>query len=77
MNIKYIMEISNNTYIKTDENYIINETYIRWVYKYKECLRVCTKVDGCLRGKDGDDAFLICKENSPDSYKRLNAHFKK
>ena len=35
------------TYIKTDDNKIINEKCIRWVKKMGDCLEVCTKMDGC------------------------------
>ncbi len=64
---------SNISYIKTDDQIIFNEATIRWVKKVQECLEVCTKSTGCDRG--GGDTHKVCKLNSPDSYKKLNAHF--
>ena len=60
------------SYIKTDDNKIINEKCIRWVKLMNECLEVCTKIDGC---RAGIDTHKICKQNSPDSYKKLNKYF--
>ena len=60
------------SYLKTDDNKIINETHIRWVKKMNNCLEVCTKSTGCsITG----DTHRICKLNTPDSYDKLNAHF--
>ncbi len=60
-----------NSYIKTDENKIINEKYIRWVKKIDECLKVCNKLDGC----DIGSTHTICKLYNPESYEKLNKHF--
>lgn len=59
-------------YIKTDDNKLINEKYIRWVKKMGNCLQVCTKSDGC-----GGiyDTHQICKLNNKDSYNKLNILF--
>jgi len=65
-----IME--KNSYIKTDDNRIINEKYIRWVKKMNECLEICSKFDGC---KAGVNTHQVCKLNSPDSYNKLNIFF--
>lgn len=67
------MENTNtNSYLKSDNNKIINEKYIRWIKKYDECLYVCTKSGGCdLNG----DTHKICKLYNPDSYNKLNVHF--
>lgn len=63
-----------NTYIKTDDNKIINKKHIRWVKKMNECLQVCTKSIGC--DIDGNrTTHRICKTVSPDSYNELNKHF--
>ena len=61
------------SYLKTDDNKIINENHIKWVKKMNNCLEVCTKSTGCsiLNG----DTHRICKLNTPDSYDKLNAHF--
>jgi hypothetical protein len=67
------MEQNQVTYIKTDDNGIINERTIRWVRKFSECLDVCTKSNGCS-SKTGD-IHKICKINNPDSYNKLNKHF--
>jgi hypothetical protein len=60
-----------NRYLKTDDNKIVNEKYIRWVEKMNECFRVCTKSDGC----SSYNTHKICKMNSQDSYASLNKHF--
>ena len=66
------MENNNTLYLKTDDNKIIKEHYIRWVKKMSECLEVCMRSNGC----SGDrDTHRICKLNNPDSYNRLNKHF--
>jgi hypothetical protein len=67
------MENYNISYLKTDNNRIINEKHIRWVKKMNECLEVCTKSFGCSIN-DGS-THKICKINNPDSYNKLNKHF--
>jgi len=67
------MQNNKITYIKTDENKIINEKCIRWVQKMGDCLEVCTKIIGC-NVKNGD-THRICKLNNLDSYDKLNKHF--
>lgn len=66
-------EKEKNTFLKTDENEIINESCIRWVKKMNECLEVCIKSDGCT----SYNAFKVCKTNSLDSYEKLNKYFDK
>jgi len=69
------MDTQNNvSYIKTDDNKIINETCIRWVKKMDECLSVCIKTDGCI---DGVNTHKICKLNNSYSYEKLNRFFVK
>jgi hypothetical protein len=60
-----------NSYIRTDENIIINEKYIKWIKKMDECLKVCNKLEGC----DILDTHTICKIYNPESYEKLNKHF--
>jgi len=60
-----------NRYLKTDDNKIVNEKYIRWVEKMNECLRVCVKSDGC----HSNSTHKICKLNSAESYAKLNKQF--
>ena len=62
------------TFIKTDDNKIINETSIRWVKKIDECLYVCNKPTGCSIYLY--DTHKICKATNPDSYDGLNKYFK-
>lgn len=59
---------NKNSYVKTDNNKIINEKYIRWIKKIDDCLEVCTKSNGCI---EKIDTHKICKLNNPDSYKKL------
>ena len=66
------MENNKNSYIKTDNNIVVNEKYIRWIRKIDECLDLCTKQEGCEPGKDTQK---ICKSNTPDSYNKLNMLF--
>ena len=67
------MENNDNSYIKTDDNKVINEKYIRWVKKMSVCLEVCTKSTGC--NNKFVDTHRICKLNNPDSYYKLNKFF--
>ena len=64
-------EKENITFIKTDENSIINESCIKWVKKMDECLYICTKSNGCLK----HNTHKICKINSLESYQKLNKYF--
>jgi hypothetical protein len=68
------MENNKALFIKTDDNKIINEKYIRWIKKINECLEVCTKSNGCYGFRE--DTHKICKLNSPFSYNKLNENFK-
>lgn len=63
---------NNVSYIKTDDNKVINEKYIRWVKKMNDCLEVCTKSNGCMVGRD---THKICKLYNPISYNKLNMDF--
>jgi hypothetical protein len=64
--------IMENTYLKTDDNKLINETNIIWVKKMNDCLHVCVKSTGCVTTLD---THKICKVNNPESYAKLNTHF--
>lgn len=66
------MKNNGVSYIKTDDNRIINEFSIRWVKKMNECLEVCSKTVGCSVGVD---THKVCKLYSPNSYNKLNKHF--
>jgi hypothetical protein len=68
------MHGNQDSYIKTDDNKVINEKCIRWVKKMNDCLEVCTKSDGCY---EKVDTHKICKLNNLTSYKRLNRFLNK
>ena len=61
------------TYIKTDDNNIVNEQCIKWVKKMNDCLYVCTKSTGCHI--HSGDTHKICKPNNIESYNKLNKYF--
>lgn len=69
------MENNNMSYLKTDNNNIINEQCIRWVKKMGDCLEVCVKSNGCHVYNNEKNTHTICKLNNPSSYYRLNKHF--
>jgi hypothetical protein len=66
------MEKTHISYIKTDDNKILNEKCIRWVKKMGECLEVCTIQTGYTVGIN---THQICKLNQFDSFTKLNKHF--
>lgn len=67
------MENNNiKTFIKVDDEKIINMNCIRWVKKMDECLQICSKSNGCAG--DGD-THKVCKINNEESYRRLNRYF--
>jgi len=67
------MKNNKVTYIKTDDNKIINEKCIKWVKKMDECLEICTKSDGCMI--INKDTHKLCKLYNLDSYQKLNKYF--
>jgi hypothetical protein len=66
------MDHKPTMYIKTDDNKVINEKYIRWVKKMGDCLEVCMKSDGCVLKTS---THSICKLYSLEGFNRLNKHF--
>jgi len=66
------METIYPSYIKTDDNKVINEHYIRWIKKMNECLEVCTKSNGCASGQG---THSVCRTTSSTSYEKLNKLF--
>jgi hypothetical protein len=66
------MENNKTSYIKADDDKIINEKAIRWVKKMNDCLEVCTRSSGCLIKHN---THKICKINNPYSYNKLNQYF--
>jgi hypothetical protein len=71
------MENNNaNSYIKADDNRILNEKHIRWVKKIDDCLIACTKSNGCSTDvRNTYDTHKICKLNNFSSYNKLNQIF--
>jgi hypothetical protein len=63
---------NKTTYIKTDDNKVLKEKYIRWVKKMGDCMEVCAKLDGCVLNRD---THTICKLYNLDSYNKLNKLF--
>ena len=57
------------SYIKADDDKLINENSIKWIQKINECLEVCTVSTGC-NIKYGN-THKICKMNNPESYSKL------
>lgn len=66
------MEPNKTSFIRTDNNVILNERCIRWVKKMDECLAICSRSDGCILHKE---TLRVCKINNADSYNRLNQYF--
>ena len=64
---------NKQTFLKTDDNKIINKKHIRWVKKMGDCLHVCTKSIGC--NIDNGTTHQICKLNNPDSFNTLHQFF--
>ncbi len=62
---------SKQSYIKSDNNTLINEKCIIWVKNWGECLEVCTNDDDRLY----QNTHKICKSNNLDSYNKLNKYF--
>lgn len=64
----------NESYVKADNNIVINQKAIRWIKKIEECMEICAKQTGCDI-VNNFDTISICKKNNPDSYYKLNKHF--
>ena len=58
------------TFIKVDNNKILNEQCIKWVRKIDECLDICTKGNGCYIG----DTHKVCKVNNPTTRQIRSAY---
>jgi hypothetical protein len=66
------MDNKKVSYIKTDDNKILNERSIRWVKKMNDCLEVCIRTYGC---RVGVNTHVICESKNPESYNKLNKYF--
>ena len=58
-------------YIKMDNNTLVNESAIRWVRKMDECMKICTRSDGCSL----INTHSLCKVTNADSYHYLQRFF--
>lgn len=67
--------MNKDTYIKTDENVVVNEKYIRWIKKVDECMEICSRFNGCSL-ETSKHNLRVCKLNNPDSYKRMEQLFR-
>ena len=65
--------ILQNTYIRTDDNKLLNEACIRWIKKMDDCLEICTRSIGC--SIEQGSTHRLCKLNNLDSYNKLNILF--
>ena len=68
------MEQNNKpSFIKVDNNVILNIHCIRWVKKMEECLQLCSKPNGCAH--NSMETHTVCKITNPVSYNRLHRFF--
>ena len=68
--------INQNTYIKMNDNKLINEACIRWVKKMDQCLEICIKSNGCGLYINGlRDTHLLCRDSNPSDFDKLNKFF--
>ena len=64
---------ASRSFLKTDDDRIINEARIIWAKRANDCMYACMKTVGC--GPGAGDAHKICKAVNEESYNRLNKHF--
>ena len=70
--IRIIQSTDTTTYIKADNNIVVNEKYIRWIKKIDECMNICSRMNGC---DVTDGSLRVCKLYNPTSYNKLNTLF--
>ena len=58
--------------VKTDKYRLLNLQYMRWISLEGGCFEVCTKSNGC----SVPDTHTICREKSPESFKKLEELYK-
>lgn len=68
------MKTTISEFIKADDNTVINTRSIKWIKKMNECLEVCTKSIGCIKGSE--ETHKICQYKTSNSYNELNKLFK-
>ena len=59
--------IDNRSFIKVDDDRIININFIRWVKKKDECFYICSKLTGCSI----EDTHSVCKTTNSQTYYKL------
>lgn len=55
-----------------DKIFNIAKKNIRWFTEDNGCLYVCTNDEGCLMNTKFRDKWIICKDELPKSYAKLN-----
>ena len=68
------MDKDENSYIKSDDNKLINEQCIRWIKKANDCYVICDNLNGCKEKQK--DIHKVCKLENPDNYNKLNQWFR-
>ena len=63
------------SYIKTDDNIVLNEKHIKWIKKMDECLEVCIRSDGCSVLYGSKNTHTVCKLKNSVSYTKLARFF--
>ena len=66
------MSSNKVSYIKINDDTILNESCIRWIKKVDECLEICAKPVGC---SVGINTHKVCNQGNPDTYLKLNNNF--
>jgi hypothetical protein len=63
----------NGTFIKVDDDRIINTNFIRWIKKKDECFYICSKLSGCYSDINNikTDTHSVCKSTNSESYNKL------
>lgn len=69
--------MNTQTFIKTDDNVVVNMDCIRWIKKLDDCLYICAKSNGCpsLDNTKGSGKHEICKAKNAQNYNKLNKLF--
>jgi hypothetical protein len=64
----------NNTFIKINDDTLVNQNYIQWMKQVGDCIYICNKVYGCDE-KSLYGTYKICK--SGDNFKSYSILKKK
>ena len=63
--------LQRQSYIKADDNTMLNENYIKSIKQVNDCYHICINSNGCKNS----DTYKICKLNI-ESYTKINNIFK-